>query len=252
MQRRRFLAAAIGTLRAVRAAGVPKILVYTRSYTPDGKGYVHQNIAASVQAIRELGNENGFSADASDDPAVFTRANLKQYRAIVFSNSNNEAFSDDAQREAFKHYIQSGGGFAGIHSASGSERKWPYFWSVIGGKFVRHPKLQTFTVRVKDSTHPATRSLPAEFVWEDECYYLDNLNPAIRPLLVTDPARIEDPKKSEYPGGRFGDSLPLAWFQTFDGGRQFYTALGHKIEHYADPLFRGHLAGGIDWVIGAR
>lgn len=246
----RRLVLALLAVVATASAADPRVLVYTRNHVTNGKGYVHDNIATSVEAIRQLGAENGFAVDHSDDPAVFTPGNLKKYRALVFSNSNNEAFENDAQREAFKAYIQSGGGFVGIHSASGSERKWPYFWSVLGGKFVRHPKLQKFTVRVKDSTHRSTEKLPATFEWEDECYYTDNLNPALKPLLVTDPAKIEDPKKAEYPGDRFGDSLPLSWYQTFDGGRQFYTALGHKKEHYADPILRNHIVGGILWVIG--
>src|ERR1035437_1438011 len=95
----------------IAAATQPRILVYTRNYTPDGKGYVHDNIAASVEAIRKMGAEKGFAVDASNDPDVFTDANLKQYAALVFCNSDNEAFSSDGQREAFKHYIESGGGF---------------------------------------------------------------------------------------------------------------------------------------------
>lgn len=227
-----------------------RVLVYTRSFTPDGKGYIHENIATSVEAIRQLGAGSGFAVDHSEDPGVFTPANLKKYRAIIFSNSNNEAFTNDEQRDAFKAFVQGGGGIVGIHSASGSERQWPYFWSVIGGKFLRHPKLQKFTVRVTNPDHPATRGLPASFEWEDECYYTDHLNPALKALLVTDPAKLEDPKKAEYPGDRFGDSLPLAWYMTFDGGREFYTALGHRKEHYADPMFRGHLLGGILWAMG--
>jgi uncharacterized protein len=242
--------AALAAVLALAEAAEPRVLVYTRNHVTNGKGYVHENIATSVETIRQLGAEHGFAVDHSDDPAVFTPENLKQYRALVFSNSNNEAFATDAQRDAFKRYIQAGGGLVGIHSASGSERHWPYFWSALGGKFVRHPRLQKFTVRVADKSHPATRELPATFEWEDECYYTDNLNPAIKPLLVTDPARLDDPKKAEYPGDRFGDSLPLAWYQTFDGGRQFYTALGHKKEHYSDPLLRKHIAGGILWVLG--
>jgi type 1 glutamine amidotransferase len=237
-------------LCAAAAASEPRVLVYTRNYTPDGKGYVHDNIATSVAAIRELGTSAGFDVDHSDDPATFTGDKLKQYTAIIFSNSNNEAFTNDAQRDAFKAWVQGGGGVVGIHSASGSERQWPYFWAVIGGKFLRHPKLQKFTVRVKNPDHPATRGLPATFEWEDECYYTDHQNPALKPLLVTDPAKLEDPRKAEYPGDRFGDALPLAWYMTFDGGRQFYTALGHKKEHYADPMFRKHLLGGILWAMG--
>src|SRR4051812_23589839 len=96
---------------ALLGAAERKVLVYTRSFTPDGKGYIHANIATSVETIRKMGAENGFAVDASEDPKVFTDANLKQYAALIFSNSNNEAFENDAQREAFKRYIQSGGGF---------------------------------------------------------------------------------------------------------------------------------------------
>jgi len=227
-----------------------RVLVYTRNYVSEGKGYIHENIASSVEAIRRLGAENGFAVDVSDDPAVFTPANLKQYRAVVFSNSNNEAFATDAQREAFQDYIRGGGGFVGIHSASGSERKWPWYWSLLGGKFLRHPKQQSFTVRVKDAGHPATKGLPATFEWTDECYYHDHLEPGLQVLLMTDPARLDDPKKAEYPGDRFGDALPLAWYHTFEGGRSFYTALGHRNEHYSSPLLRSHILGGILWAMG--
>lgn len=234
---------------AVHAAD-KKVLVYTRNYTKDGKGYVHDNIQTSVDAIRKMGAENGFGVDVSDDPKVFTDANLKQYSALVFSNSNNEAFENDSQRDAFQRYIRGGGGFVGIHSASGSERSWPYFWSVLGGKFVRHPKMQKFTIRVADLRHPATAELPKSFEWTDECYYLDHLSAEIHPLLVTDPAKIEDPQKATYPGDRFGDALPLAWYQKFDGGREFYTALGHRKQDYENPILYKQILGGILWAAG--
>lgn len=239
-------------LCSLSAAPAPgrKILVYTRNHVTNGTGYVHENIPYSIAAIKKLGEENGFAVDATDDPKVFTTENLKQYRALVFSNSNNEAFENDAQRDAFKAYIQSGGGFVGIHSASGSERNWPYFWAVVGGKFVRHPKMQDFTLRVVDASHPATKGLPAEFAWNDECYYTDNNNPDIKPLLVTDPATLDDPKKAEYPGDKFGHALPLAWYHTFDGGREFYTALGHKPDDYKNPILLKQILGGILWAMG--
>jgi type 1 glutamine amidotransferase len=234
------------------SAAEKKVLVYTRNFVTNGKGYVHDNIQSSVDAIRKMGAENGFAVDVSDDPKVFTTDNLKQYQALVFANTNNEAFENDAQRDVFKRYIQSGGGFVGIHSASCSERNWPYFWSVLGGKFVRHPKLQKFIVRVKDPNFPATKDLPATFEWEDECYYTDHLNPDIHVLLVTDPAKLVDPKKDEYPGDRFGDALPLAWYHTFDGGREFYTALGHKKEDYTNPLLCKQILAGILWAMGEK
>jgi type 1 glutamine amidotransferase len=226
-----------------------KVLVYTRNFTPDGKGYVHDNIQASVTAIRKMGSEAGFAVDASDDPAVFTAANLKQYQAVVFSNSNNQAFTSQAQRDAFKGYIESGGGFVGIHSASGSEREWPYFWSVVGGKFQRHPAFQKFTIHVKDPNHASTRHLPASFEWEDECYFVEYLNPDLHPLLVTDPAKLKDPDRAKYPRGLVGDSLPLAWTLRVGPGRAFYTSLGHSKESYANPILYQHILGGIQWAM---
>lgn len=233
-------------------AADPRVLVYTRNYTPDGKGYIHDNIAASVEAIRKMGVEKGFAVDASDDPAVFSNANLKQYAAIVFSNSNNEAFTSDVQREAFKHYIESGGGFVGIHSASGSERSWPYFWSVLGGKFVVHPKLQTFTVQVVDRSFPPTKNLPVQFEWTDECYFIAQLNPDIHPLLVTDRTRLSSLELMKIDVSSFPNPLPLAWYHEFDGGREFYIALGHNEEEYANPLLYGMIEGGILWAMKMR
>jgi type 1 glutamine amidotransferase len=236
----------------VSTAQPKKVLVYTRNHTPDGKGYVHDNIADSVAAIRKMGAENGFGVDATDDPVFFTDANLKQYSALVFSNSNNEAFNNEAQREAFKRYIQAGGGFVGIHSASGSERNWPYFWSVVGGKFLYHPRLQKFTVSVADASHPSTKGLPASFEWEDECYHLEFMNPDLHPLLVTDPSKLDDNQRAKHPFGLVGNALPLAWTLRTDGGREFYTSLGHKKEDYRNPILYQHILGGIQWAMGDK
>ena len=111
---------------------------------------------------------------------------------------------------------------------------------------------QKFVVRVQDKNHPSTRDIPATFEWADECYYSDHLNPGIHTLLVTDPAKLDDPQKATYPGDRFGDSLPLAWYQEFDGGREFYTALGHQKEDYANPILYKHILGGILWTMGQK
>jgi type 1 glutamine amidotransferase len=105
-------------------------------------------------------------------------------------------------------------------------------------------------VRVADPKHPATVNLPKTFEWEDECYYTDHFNADIHPLLVTDPSKLDDPQKATYPGDRFGDALPLAWYQKFGGGREFYCALGHSKEAYANPILYKHLLGGILWILG--
>jgi len=225
-----------------------KILIYTRN----GSGYVHDNIQASVEALEEICTGLGIETHATDTPVVFSSENLAGYDAIIFSNANNEAFTSQDQREAFQEFIRSGRGYGSIHSSSASERDWPWFWAMTGGLFLRHPPLQEFDIRVVDRRHISTAHLPAVWKWEDEPYYHHHFNPDIHVLLAADLRTIEDEQKDRYPGTTFGDYLPLSWYHHWEGGRQWYTALGHKIEYYRDPLFLEHLRGGILWILGVE
>jgi type 1 glutamine amidotransferase len=47
-----------------------------------------------------------------------------------------------------------------------------------------------------------------------------------------------------------GADHPIAWFHTYEGGRSFYTALGHTRESYSEPAFLAHVEGGIEWALG--
>ncbi|MGE4585976.1 MAG: ThuA domain-containing protein [Mangrovibacterium sp.] len=219
-------------------------------YTKNGNGYVHENIASSVQALQEICRAEKIDTEVSDNPAVFTPENLSRFDAVVFSNSNNEGFDTDAQRQAFQQFIRSGKGFAAIHSANATERQWPWYWALVGGKFVRHPPYQEFDVVVIDPEHPSTAVLPARWTVTDECYYSNQLNPDIRILLAADLKTVQDKDRAVYPGETFGDYFPLCWCHEYEGGRQWYTALGHDPAFYKDETFRRHLRGGILWILG--
>jgi len=248
-------AEAKSALEHVRAvtAGDARLLVYTRNYASSGEIYVHDNIASSVAAIQKLGRENGFSVDVSDQPAVFTDDNLVQYRAIVFSNSNGEAFENDEQRAVFQRYIRRGGGFVGIHSVCASEARSTWFWSLVGGTFDFHPPLQPFTIRVIDKNHPSTSFFERDtWPWEDEFYILKERNDKVRVLLAGDVKSLKKPGDNAERLAGQPDPCPLVWCHEFEGGRAWYTALGHKKEHYEDPVYLKHLLGGILWVIGER
>ncbi len=222
------------------------ILIYTRNYTPDGKGYVHNNIATSVAALRELCAEHDLKADASDDPALFTEERLKGLKAIIFANTNNEAFSADAQRGALLDYVYRGGAFVGLHSATGSERKSEAFRRMLGGRFLWHPPLQPFTIRVNDRRHPATSHLDATWSWTDEAYVC-NCTPDIHVLFEVEVASLQKkPRDTRLDTFKSG-SFPLAWCRRHGAGRVFYTALGHLKTHYQDPAFRTHLIQGVLW-----
>ncbi|MCK5136444.1 MAG: ThuA domain-containing protein [Bacteroidales bacterium] len=194
-----------------------RVLIYTKN----GEGFVHKNIAASVAALKKICTAENITTDVSDQPDVFTAENLDQYDAIIFSNSNNEGFDTKDQKKAFQDFIRSGKGFAAIHSANATEREWPWYWALVGGKFVRHAPYQTFDVLVMDPNHPSTSPLPLRWTIEDECYYSNHLNPDIHVLLSADMNSVEDDHKEDYPGETFGE-LFTSCNQMKDSERDYY------------------------------
>ncbi len=217
-------------------------------FTKNGQGYVHENIPASIAAIQKIGREAGWNIDTSSDASIFSEGQLRSYDAIVFSNTNNDVFDTPQQKIAFMRYIQAGGGFVGIHSASGTERNWKWFKLMLGASFQRHPPFQRFRVYVADKNHAATKKLPHSWETKDECYYFKEFNTSVHVLLVSDISTIAESGKHTRPDA-FGNRYPAAWCHEFDGGRIWYTALGHSKEDYSDPLYLLHLTGGLKWVI---
>ncbi|WP_211238340.1 ThuA domain-containing protein [Deinococcus pimensis] len=217
------------------------VLVYTRT-----TGFRHASIDAGVDAVRALGTANGFAVTRSENPADFTDDKLKRFKVVMFLNTTGDVL-DTNGRGALERFVRAGGGFVGVHSATDTEYGWPWYGRLVGAYFDGHPQnpnVREGRLNVTLRDHPATRDLPDPWVRSEEWYSFRSVSPQIRPLLKLDEASFEA-------GGapRMGDH-PVAWFQEFEGGRSFYTALGHEASTFADPLFRKHLLGGILWAAG--
>jgi uncharacterized protein len=225
-------------------------------YTKNGKGYVHANVPDAVGCIQKLGQQYGFKVDTSSDPSLMTRDNLKKYSLLIFPSTNNDVFDTDAQRLAFRHYIEAGGGFVGIHSVLGTERNWKWFKMMLGGSFAWHPKFQRLTVKIIDPGNASMQGLPKEWSKEDECYFAKELYPGPKVLMAYDltSLNIADTTESnlikKHSGG-YADLYPAAWTYDFDGGYTWCTMLGHDKKDYTEPVFVKHILQGIRF-IGSR
>ena len=191
----------------------------------------------------KLGEAHGIGVDTTEDAGVFTEEQLKKYAAVVFLNTTGDVL-DAYQQADFERFIQAGGGFVGIHSASDTEYDWPWYNLLVGGYFDSHPKIQTARLIVEDKNHPATQMLPDDWERTDEWYNFKSLNRDVNVLI-----RIDE---QSYEGGNLGDDHPMAWYHEYDGGRAFYTALGHTEASYEEPLFLEHLLGGIRYAMGKK
>ena len=220
----------------------PKVLLFDK--IDPVQGWPFHPFQETRDAIRQLGVENGFDVHATDNSALFTDEILAQYDAVIFAHTHFDVLDSD-QESAFQRFIQAGGGFAGIHLASGTEKDWPWYGDLVGARFLDHPPIQQATVHVEDPTHPSTKDLPAEWVRTDEWY---DFSPAPDRAIVNVLLTVDE---STYTNdGIHGDDHPIAWYHEFDGGRSWYTAMGHLESHYQDPLFLSHLLGGIQYAMG--
>ena len=227
------------------------LLVMTASFTPFKaakkilvfsltKGFHHNSIAVGVPAVMKLGEENGFGVDTTTNPAMFTTDNLKQYAAVVFLSTTGNVLNDEEQA-AFENYIHSGGGFVGVHAATDTEYDWPWYNKLVGAYFKSHPKQQEAVLNVVDEKHISTKMLPAVWKRFDEWYNFKSMQPGLKVLITID--------EKSYTGGENGDPHPMAWYHEFDGGRAFYTELGHTDDSFRDPLYLAHLLGGIKYAM---
>ncbi|MCX2573542.1 ThuA domain-containing protein [Pedobacter sandarakinus] len=215
------------------------ILVFSKT-----KGFRHSSISDGKRAILELGRQQGFLVDTTEDAAMFTKKQLKKYAAVVFLSTTGDVLNSE-QQSAFEQYIKSGGGYVGIHAATDTEYDWPWYGKLAGAYFSSHPAVQQATFVVRDKNHPATAFL-TDSVWihRDELYNFKDISPDIKVLLTID--------ESSYKGGKNGAYHPFSWYHKFEGGRAFYTSMGHTSECWKDQKFLQHLTGGIEYATGKK
>lgn len=213
-----------------------KVLIFSKTL-----GYRHASIPTAREVLTKLLLEKGIQVDTTEHSTYFHTDSLKNYSAVVFLMTSGNVL-DYRQQAHFERYIQAGGGYVGIHSATDTEYKWPWYGKLSGAYFSSHPKQQNATIDVLDTTHVSTDHLPATWKRFDEWYNFKEFNPDVNVLMNLD--------ESSYNGGTHGEEHPIAWYHEFQGGRAFYTAGGHTEESYHEPLFQKHLLGGIDYAIG--
>jgi type 1 glutamine amidotransferase len=215
---------------------LPRIMVFTRTMK-----YRHRSIPAGVQAVHEMG-QGRWITEHTEDPTWFTRERLGSYKAVVFLSTTGNVL-DPAQQEAFQAYIESGGGFVGVHAASDTEYEWPWYGTLVGAWFRDHTPVIEADVHPESMKDTSTRMLPRPWRRIDEWYaFRSNPRPDVEVLAHMDDAQMGT-------SGMGGDH-PIAWKREISRGRSWYTGMGHTIESFSEPLLLDHLRGGIEWAAG--
>ena len=206
--------------------------------------YHHLSNLNGIALIEQLGKKQGWEVDVTHDPGSFNKTRLAQYDVVAFINSTGNILNKE-QEAAFEEFFRAGGGYVGTHSAADTEHTWEWYGKMVGGYFKSHPEVdQVAMTTVENADHPANKHMGVSGEVLEEWYdYTANVRgkPGFTVLLTVD--------ESTYEGGITGEDHPIAWTHNFEGGRAFYTGLGHHFQK-DHPFLSEHLIGGIEWAAG--
>ncbi len=228
------------------AQTAPSVLVFSKT-----TGFRHTSIPAGVEAVRLLGEEYGWTSHWTENGDDFTDEKLAPYAAVVFMSTTMDVL-DSAQQAAFERYIRAGNGYVGVHAAADTEYDWAWYRGLVGRQFVAHPDHQRATLHVEPNEFGGMTGFGDSLTLFEEWYEYtaENADSLHYLLTVDEDSYNATPTYKNTPG--MGDFHPIAWWHEYDGGRAFYTGIGHMDATYALPAFRAHLAAGIAYAISGE
>lgn len=225
------------------------VLVFSKT-----AGWHHESINAGVTAIQDLGKLHDFNVVWTEDAGrAMNPKELAKYKAVIFLLTTGDILTDE-QQASFERYIKAGGGFVGVHSASDTEHGWPWYTKLVGHMFHSHPAIQSAVLKVEERNFPGMdRYAKRALVTEEWYQFGPALSSKLHYLLSVDEATYTPfHQPADKPANGMGAFHPISWYQQYDNGRSFYTALGHLPATYRDAAFLHHLYGGIYWAATGR
>ncbi|QEH31546.1 Trehalose utilization [Aquisphaera giovannonii] len=236
--RLRLIAAALAAL-ALAAPGPPekaRVLVLTGNEYP---GH-HWKETAPLLA-KFLAEDARMTTEVQPDPSFLASPKLHEYDAVVLNYMNWESPDPGPEaRASLKRFVEGGKGLVLVHFACGAFQGWPEFAEIAGRVYnpelPPHDPYGTFTVRIADASHPATKGL-APFETADELYTcLDGTHPIA--VLATARSKLD------------GKDHPMAFASEYGKGRVFHCTLGHDVDALKTPGTQQLYRRGTAWAAG--
>ncbi len=222
--------------------GLVKVMVYHET-----NGFRHGSIDAGIAMINEFGDSLNWEVNESITSEFFNTSTLADTDVVVWLNTSGDGLLTAAEQSAFEAFIQGGGGFVGVHAAADTYRdgSWNWYNDLVGAIIQtgpNHTANNTNATMDVVGDHPTVTHLGSTwnkneeyYYWELNGGYLFSGNVNLLNVRSTGSASYDDPR-------------PITWYKYYDGGRSFYTALGHNAADYSsDENFRTMMREAILW-----
>ncbi len=174
--------------------------------------------------------ENSYSLEMHDNIDIYEDKRLGQFD-IIIQNYGESTISKE-QEQNLLETVRAGTGFAGWHAGVAyAFHNSPSFQHMAGGRFVSHPPIKEFGVKITAGDDEITKGLD-DFKITSEQFYL-SLGSEIEPLAMT---VFEN-----------GVRMPVAWKRIWGSGKVFYLSLGHNVNDFKVPEAMEMMKRGILW-----
>ncbi len=191
----------------------------------------HHNPKTRIQTVIPYLAERGINIHYTDRQSDLNRQNLDKYDVFMFYGNRSGLTND--QEHALLSYVDEGGGFVAIHTATASFNDSDAFVNLIGAAFKSHGE-GTFTTQQVEPDHPVLDGVPEIESW-DETYVHMKHNPDKTVLSV----RVDGDHEE-----------PWTWVRNHGDGRVFYTAWGHDEQTWTNDGFKKLIENGLRWTAG--
>jgi len=203
-----------------------------------------------------LGADHNIRIDVTETPEDINDKTLCEYDVLLLNNANElENVLSQEQRNLIQDWYTAGGGIVGLHAALVHQHGWPWFSELAGTDFNSDSDFQKAKLLVdpKAKNHPAVKGYGPEFWysadWHNHTRSVTGLK-GVMVLLRIDESTYE-PVRDYFKvrgGEPMGVDHPVSWIRNYEGGRFFYTELGHDLRSLNTPFGRTHIIEGIRWV----
>lgn len=216
--------------------------------------YRHPETAPINGWLARLSDDLGMQVDVSETPRDLELI-LDRYSVLVLNNSNQlTELLNKKQRAKVEAWYKAGGGIVALHAVLVRQTKWKWLNELGGCDFNSDSEFLEARVVVDPAgkDHPAVKGHGESFMytadWTNHDRSVTGL-PGIQVLLRVDESSFEPVREYfQTRGGKaMGKDHPIAWINTLNDGRFFYTELGHDVRSLETAFGRQHIIQAIRW-----
>ena len=226
------------------------VLVYSKA-----SWYVHPTLSATNHWFLHFGWDTGVNIDQTDDPEKLNLDDLMRYQVLVLNSTTNFGQDlSDQQKADLVTWFRQGHGIVAVHAAAVHHNAWDWYGALVGCDFAADSDRVRARLVVDPAAadHPAVKPFAPEFTVNEEWLCFDRPvtgQPGVKVLLRLDESSFEPVREKfqEMNVQPMGADHPAAWTRETEGGRFFYTAIGHDARVLNTPFGRHHMLEALRW-----